>query len=173
MIDNKPAELNSLSWGPDGRMLALGWSNGMINFMSSERPKGEDSSPLLKLADDQGTVFLCGDKDGNKKSARHLRASLKGVTALTFSERDEEKNGVNKRTAVLVSGGSDMDVRCFRVTLNADGTVNATLIFKYKHDEEVSCVSLAHNSSLLATGSTDGLFKLGNIGDVNGARCCL
>ena len=87
--------------------------------------------------------------------------------------RDEEKNGVNKRTAVLVSGGSDMDVRCFRVTLNADGTVNATLIFKYKHDEEVSCVSLAHNSSLLATGSTDGLFKLGNIGDVNGARCCL
>ena len=40
MIDNKPAELNSLSWGPDGRMLALGWSNGMINFMSSERPKG-------------------------------------------------------------------------------------------------------------------------------------
>ena len=152
----KTRKLKALAWSPNAEMLAIGWDNGELSILCSDHgPRAsKDKKELTQL-------------EGAHKASQ-------SVTALAFGDLQSPHP---PEARLLVSGGEDMTVRCFLVKYygGQDGPsqIEAQPLFKtidasyYTHDKQVSCVSLAHGSALLASASDDGLFKLVDVGETS------
>jgi hypothetical protein len=150
----------SVAWSPDGRTLALGYSNGSVRLWDASSDSKRASVPLAVLRNEVPSVAWSPDGRtlawGSSFGSIHLwdlasgaaKAHLKGhagvVASLAWSPDGK----------TLASGSSDRSVRLW------DATRRTESVRFDGHEDAVASVAWSPDGETLASGCKDGSIRL-------------
>lgn len=163
-----PGEVLSLAISPDGRILAVGSSNG-LHLLSLSGRRSEPCQRALFLPVSVNTMafspngmwLAIGSKDDGKvrlyqlpdgQRIYELVASRSRILALAFSP-----NG-----RLLASASQENDVNLWELSLEA-GQFDVAYLETIWHGEWVKALAFSTDGALLATGSFDNAIRLWDI----------